>query len=137
MFKKLVTCFTGFIIYNNTFAAEWKLLTYNDDYFIYVDKTSIKAHLDSSTLDFWYKFTARKNIIEEKTYTGDYGLSYQTLNCHDKTIATKSYVTYQTNGMVKESESSNTPSFSPIVPESIGEAFLDLCTIELRSKAGL
>ena len=55
-------------------------------------------------------------------------LFYTTLNCAEKTLATKSYVTYSTNGSVKESETVSDPVFEPIVPETIGEQFLELCT---------
>lgn len=128
MSKKLIACLTCLLICSTTFSADWKLKTFTDEYFIYIDSESLKPNKNLSTLDFWYKAVARKNIFEQKVYKGDYGLFYEVLNCREKTIATKSYVTYKANGAIKESQSTDDLLFEPLVPESIGEIFLDLCT---------
>lgn len=133
MFKKLLACLICLPICSLSFAADWKLFTFTPEYFVSIDNSSLKKDSTKDTLDFWYKFTARKYIPSEKVFKGDYGLFYTTLNCGEQTLATKSYVTYSASGSVKESETVNDPVFEPIVPETIGEKFLELCTPDSMS----
>ncbi len=128
MLKKIMACMICLPICSLSFAADWKLFTFTSEYFVSIDNNSLKRDSTKDTLDFWYKSTARKYIPNEKVFKGDYGLFYTTLNCAEKTLATKSYVTYSTTGSVKESETVSDPVFEPIVPETIGEQFLELCT---------
>ena len=44
------------------------------------------------------------------------------------TLATNLAVVLSNKGSVKESETVSDPVFEPIVPETIGEQFLELCT---------
>lgn len=137
MFKKLIVCLICLPICSLSFASDWKLFTFTPEYFVSIDNNSLKEDSTKETLDFWYKSTARKYIPNEKVFKGDYSLFYTTLNCKEKTLATKSYVTYSANGSVKESETVNDPVFEPIVPETIGEQFLKLCTSDLMKPTTL
>lgn len=128
MLKKLMACIAFLPVCNLALAADWKLFTYATEYFIYIDHDSIKTDSEKNSLDFWYKAVARTSVPTEKMYKGDYGLYYTTLDCETKTLATKSYVSYSAKGSVKESETVEVPVFEPIVPETVGEHFIELCT---------
>jgi len=125
MLKKLIVCATCMLISTTTFSAKWELLESLDDFTIYVDTKSLK--FDSNMVTHWYKAVAHKNLIDEKIYKGDYFITYQVVDCLNKTVATKSSIEYKANGSVKESENFDEIKFEHIIPDSIGEAFLNLC----------
>lgn len=128
MFKNLIACLVFLPVCSLSSAADWKLFTYSTNYFVYIDYDSIKTDSEKKSLDFWYKAIAKNYVPADKMYKGDYSLYYATLDCEAKALATKSYVSYSAKGAVKESETVEVPLFEPIVPETIGEHFINLCT---------
>lgn len=137
MFKRLIACLICLPVCSLSFAADWKLFTYSSDYFVYVDFDSIKTDSERNSLDFWYKAVAKTYIPTEKMYKGDYSLVYTILDCATNTLATKSYVSYSAKGSVKESETVEVPLFEPIVPDTIGEIFIKLCTPDSKSPVSI
>uniref|UniRef100_UPI001330A8E0 hypothetical protein n=1 Tax=Acinetobacter variabilis TaxID=70346 RepID=UPI001330A8E0 len=98
---------------------------------------SIKIDSEKNSLDFWYKAVAKTYVPTEKMYKGDYSLAYTILDCATNTLATKSYVSYSAKGSVKESETVEVPLFEPIVPDTIGELFIKLCTPDSTSPVSI
>ncbi len=127
MLKKLITCTTCLLISTTTFSAKWEIFDLSDHFIIYVDTESLNVDSNSNMVTHWYKAVARKNLFEEKIYKGDFSVAYQVVDCTNKTLATKSNTDYKANGSVKESENFEKLSFEHIIPDSIGEIFLDLC----------
>ncbi|AHB08380.1 hypothetical protein U875_09525 [Pandoraea pnomenusa 3kgm] len=109
-----------------TYAAEWTKAYEDAGVTIMVDRLSIQKSGDTFTV--WqrvqYKGTASTPRISGKLVS--YSVSRESFRCTDRSSANLTRVIYDAGGGVLLSSTSSVPIFSPVVPDTLGEAMLDV-----------
>lgn len=143
MKKKFCVLFIISCLILPVFAAEWKQIAEKD----YIDISSVKEFNDGDTYskkrynrnekEFWIKQLNDKSSYFtnfEKNYNKKvwYTMSKMIVDCNNKTLATKSFLIYDTNGKVidqYEEEYDSLLKRNQIIPETKGEYWCDIvCT---------
>ncbi|WP_331693895.1 surface-adhesin E family protein [Pandoraea sputorum] len=113
-------------ITSSTYAAEWIKAYEDNGVTIMVDNLSIQQSADSVTMwqRFQYKGTPSNPKISGKKVS--HTVSRAMYRCADRSSATLSRVVYDSYGNVLQSGNWSIPIFSPVVPDTLGEAVLDV-----------
>lgn len=113
-------------ITSSTYAAEWVKVYEDNGVTIMVDNLSIQQSADAVTVweRFKYKGTQSNPKISGKKIS--HSVSREMYRCADRSSATLSRVVYDSYGNVLQSGNWSIPIFSPVVPDTLGEAVLDV-----------
>lgn len=123
--KKTAGLLLAFVTFG-THAAEWTKAYEDAGVTIMVDRLSIQKSGDIFTV--WqrvqYKGTRSNPKIAGKKI--NYSVSRESFRCTDRTSATLNLVIYDATGTVLQSGTSSVPAFAAVVPDTLGEAMLNV-----------
>ncbi|TXH70629.1 MAG: SH3 domain-containing protein [Thiothrix sp.] len=121
--KNLTTLSLGLAVYLVSYSAayaDWHLVGNSENVDVYIDRVE---KIDDTSIKFWSLYT-----YKEKDSKGAASSKEKTLgNCKDLSSSVTYLVTYSQRmglGDVVDSKEVTLPSFTPVVPDSIGETSL-------------
>lgn len=111
----------------------WHYIANSDKDFFFINKSRITR--DGGLRWFWIKDVPAPESVDSTYFFGSYSENYRVANCANKMIALKSITEYQDN---TPSTTNTFPvtanSFSPVVPDSIGESELNYACSNFKKR---
>ena len=133
-FKRILIGIIGSAIACGVFAdPEWKFITLNNGFEVYVDTNSITNVYEYNyrqNKQFWIKQLVFNDLKQDGLGVGDYRMIFYWVNCSANTYGVKAVAEYkkQKNGTLKydsyDSRADYEVRMNPIIPESVGQLFV-------------
>jgi len=132
-FKRILIGIIGSAIACGVFAdPEWKFITLNNGFEVYVDTnsiTNVSEYNYRQNKQFWIKQLVFNDLKQDGLGVGDYRMIFYWVNCSANTYGVKAVAEYkkQKNGTFNN-ESVSLPNYqvemNPTIPGSVGESFV-------------
>ena len=132
-FKRILIGIIGSAIACGVFAdPEWKFITLNNGFEVYVDTnsiTNVSEYNYRQNKQFWIKELVFNDLKQDGLGVGDYRMIFYWVNCSANTYGVKAVAEYkkQKNGTFNN-ESVSLPNYqvemNPTIPGSVGESFV-------------
>lgn len=131
-FKRILIGIIGSAIACGVFAdPEWKFITLNNGFEVYVDTnsiTNVSEYNYRQNKQFWIKQLVFNDLKQDGLGVGDYRKIFYWVNCSANTYGVKAVAEYkkQKNGTFNN-KSVSIPNYqvemNPTIPGSVGESF--------------